>query len=51
VNAVFKGEYIKPSEAIKFTTIVFDAGDKNEEFKNLKIAMVPETELLKIQVY
>lgn len=55
VNAVFNGEYIKPSEAIKFTTIVFDVGDKNEELKSLKIALVLETELLdwviKIQVY
>jgi hypothetical protein len=54
-NAVFKGDYIKPSESIKFTTIVFDASDKNEELKNLKIALVLETEMLdwviKIQVY
>ena len=55
VNAVFKGDYIKPSEEIKFTTIVFDAKDKNEELSNLKIALVLETEMLdwtiKIQVY
>ena len=54
-NAVFKSEYIKPSQSIKFTTIVFDAGDKNEELKNLKIALVLETAMLdwviKIQVY
>jgi len=54
-NAVFKGEYIKPSESIKFTTIVFDADDKNEELKSLKIALVLETDMLdwviKIQVY
>ena len=55
MNAVFKGEYIKPSESIKFTTVVFDAKDKNEELSTLKIALVLETEMLdwviKIQVY
>jgi len=55
VNVVFKGEYIKPSESIKFTTIVFNASDKNEELNNLKIGLVLETEMLewviKIQVY
>ena len=55
VNAVFKGDYIKPSEEIKFTTIIFDAKDKNEEMSTLKIALVLETEMLdwtiKIQVY
>lgn len=54
-NAVFKGEYIKPSESIKFTTVVFDAGDKTPELKNLKIALLLETEMvewvIKIQVY
>ena len=54
-NAVFKSEYIKPSQSIKFTTIVFDSGDKYEELKNLKIALVLETAMLdwviKIQVY
>ena len=55
MNVVFKGEYVKPSESIKFTTVVFDASDKNEELKNLKIALVLETEMLdwviKILVY
>lgn len=55
VNAVFKGEYIKPSESIKFTTIVFDIGDKTPELENLKIALVLETEMLdwviRVQVY
>ena len=54
-NAVFKGDYIKPSEAIKFTTIVLDAGDKTPEFKKLKLGLVLETDMLdwviKIQVY
>ena len=54
-NAVFKGDYIKPSESIKFTTVVLDAGDKTPEFKKLKIALTLETEMLewviKIQVY
>ena len=55
INAIFKGDYIKPSEAIKFTTIVLDAGDKTPELKNLKLALILETEMLewviKIQVY
>ena len=54
-TAVFKGDYIKPSEAIKFTTIVLDAGDKTPEFKKLKLGLVLETDMLdwviKIQVY
>ena len=54
-TAVFKGDYIKPSEAIKFTTIVLDAADKTPELKSLKLALILETEMLewviKIQVY
>jgi hypothetical protein len=54
-TAVFKGDYIKPSEAIKFTTIVLDAGDKISELKNLKLALTLEADMLdwiiKIQVY
>jgi len=54
-TAVFKGDYIKPSEAIKFTTIVLHAGDKIPELKSLKIALILETDMLewvtKIQVY
>jgi len=54
-NAVFKGEFIKPTESIKFTTIVFDAGDKTPELKKLKVALLLETEMLdwviRIQVY
>jgi len=54
-NSVFKGDYINPSEAIKFTTIVLDAGDKTPELKKLKIALILETDMLdwviKIQVY
>jgi hypothetical protein len=54
-TAVFQGDYIKPSEAIKFTTIVLDAGDKATELKKLKLALVLETDMLdwviKIQVY
>ena len=53
--AVFKGDYIKPSEAIKFTTIVLDAGDKTPELKKLKLALILEADMLeweiKIQVY
>ena len=54
-TAVFKGDYIKPSEAIKFTTIVLDAGDKTPAFKKLKLGLVLETDMLdwviKIQIY
>lgn len=54
-NAVFISEYIKPTEEIKFTTIVFDTGDKTPELKKLKIALTVEAEMLewviKIQVY
>ena len=54
-TAVFKGDYIKPSEAIKFTTIVLDAADKTPELKKLKIALILETDMLdwviKIKVY
>jgi hypothetical protein len=53
--ADFKGDYIRPSEAIKFTMIVFDAGNKTPELKKLKLALVLETDMLdwviKIQVY
>jgi hypothetical protein len=52
---VFKGDYITPSEAIKFTTVVLDAGDKTPELKKLKLALILETDMLdwviKIQVY
>ena len=55
VNGVFKSEYTKPSESIKFTTLVFDAADKAPELKNLKISLSMENEMLesviKIQVY
>jgi hypothetical protein len=54
-TAVFAGEYIKPSEAIKFTNIVFNPTDKTPGLKNLKIALLLENEMLewvvKIQVY
>jgi hypothetical protein len=54
-TAVFQGDYIKPSEAIKFTTIVLDPGDKAPELRNLKLALVLETDMLdwviKIQAY
>jgi len=54
-TAVFKGDYIKPSEVIKFTTVVLDPGDKTPELKKLKLALVLETDMLdwviKIQAY
>ena len=54
-TVVFKGDYIKPSEAIKFTAIVLDPGEKTPELKKLKLALVLETDMLdwviKIQVY
>ena len=55
INAVFKAEFVKPTESMKFTTIVFDAGDKTPELKKLKVALLLENEMLewviKIQVY
>jgi hypothetical protein len=54
-NVVFKADYIKPTEEIRFTTIVFDADNKNFQLNKLKIALVLEAEMLewviKIQVY
>ena len=54
-NAVFKGEYVKPTESIKFTTIVFDADDKTPDLKKLKISLSMDNEMMdwviKIQVY
>ena len=54
-KAVFKGEYTKPTEAIKFTTIVFDTEEKTPELKKLKIALLLENEMMewvvKVQVY
>ena len=54
-TAVFNGDYIKPSEAIKFTTIVLDPGDKTPELKRLKLVLILETNMLdwviKIHVY
>ena len=39
INAIFKADYTRPTESIKFTTIVFDAGDKAPELKKLKISI------------
>ena len=54
-NAIFKGEYVKPTDALKFTTIVFNTGNKTPELNKLKIALLLENEMLdwviKIQVY
>ena len=54
-TAIFHGDYIKPSEAIRFTTIVLDPGDKTPELEKLKLALILETDMLdwviKIQVY
>ena len=55
ITTIFKGDYIKPSEAIKFTSIVLDAYDKTPELKSLKLALILEADMLewviKIQVY
>jgi uncharacterized membrane protein YgaE (UPF0421/DUF939 family) len=54
-RAVFNGEYVKPSESIKFTSVVFDTEDKSPELKRLKLGLVLEAEMIewvvKIQVY
>ena len=55
INAVFKAEFVKPTASIKFTSIVFDAGDKTPELKMLKMVLLLENDMLdwviKIQVY
>ena len=55
INAIFNAEYVKPTEALKFTTIVFKTGDKTPELKKLKVVLLLENEMLdwviKIQVY
>lgn len=54
-NAVFKADFVKPTEELKFTTIVFDTGEKFPELKQLKVALLLESEMMdwvvKIQVY
>ena len=54
-KVVFRGEYIKPTDEIKFTNIVFDGGDKAADLKNLKLALLLENEMLewviRIQVF
>lgn len=55
INAVFNAEFVKPAASIKFTSIVFDAGDKTPELKKLKMVLLLENEMLdwviRIQVY
>ena len=55
INAVFNGEFVKPTASIKFTSIVFETGDKTPELKKLKVVLLLENEMLdwviKIQVY
>ena len=46
INAVFRSEYVQPSELIKFTTLVFDTGDKTPELKRLKISLSMENEMV-----
>jgi len=54
-TAVFQGDYIKPLEAVKFTSIVLDPGDRAAELKKLKLGLVFETDMLdwviKILIY
>ena len=54
-TTIFKGDYITPTETMKFTAIVLEADSKTPEFKSLKLALILETEMLewviKIQVY
>ncbi len=55
VKAIFKGEYRQPAEAMKFTSVVFDAPDKYPELKKLKVELLLQAELLdwkiKVLVY
>ena len=54
-HVVFKGDYTKPSESIKFTTIVFNGGEKAADLNRLKVSLMLESDMLdwviKIQVY
>jgi hypothetical protein len=45
-KAIFKGEYRQPAEAMKFTSIVFDAPDKYPELKKLKVELLLQAEML-----
>ena len=55
INAVFSADFVKPTAAIKFISIVFDAGNKTPELKKLKMVLLLENDILdwviKIQVY
>lgn len=54
-KAIFKGDYQQPAEAIKFTSVVFDAGDKYPKLKKLKVELLLQAEMLdwkvKVLVY
>jgi hypothetical protein len=45
-TVVMKGKYIQPAEEMKFTSVVFDAGEKDPSLKNLKVELLLDTEML-----
>lgn len=53
--AVMKGSYVQPAESMKFTSVVFKPGEKKSAFKNLKVELLMEAEMLewvvKVLVY
>jgi hypothetical protein len=54
-HVVIKGKYTQPTEEIKFTSALFDAGENKPEFKKLKVELLLEAEMLdwtvKVLVY
>jgi hypothetical protein len=54
-TVVMKGKYFQPVEEMKFTSVVFEAGEKDPSLKNLKVELLLEAEMLdwvvKVLVY
>lgn len=54
-HVVIRGKFAQPSDEIKFTSVVFDAGDNKPEFKKLKVELLLEAEMMdwtvKVLVY
>ena len=54
-TAVLKGKYMQPAASVKFTSVMFDAAEKNPSLNNLKVELLLEAEMLdwviKVLVY
>lgn len=52
---VLKGKYSQPTESMKFTSVIFDAGKENPQLQKLKVELLMEAEMLewvvKVLVY